>query len=249
MTHSPTGDGRSVYAAAYDIFREELFTAEDAGRRLGYRRTGTLRVIRGLRRRLLLANFDRSRYRLLGPADAEFAAGRMLNLSRAKPGCYLHLMVKAVRMMASHFGDRLVSVCLYGSVARGEARANSDVDLLVVLEKLDGGPVHALRTVYGCLEDLRLERRFLLRHGVATDVSIYPLAREEARRFHPIYLDVAEDGIVLYDVGGFFAHLQFQAVGTLINSGGVKVRSRGEWFWRMPKDFVFGEPIGLPSAR
>jgi predicted nucleotidyltransferase len=166
-----------------------------------------------------------------------------------KAGRYLHPIVKAVRMMASHFGDRLVSVCLYGSVARGEAQATSDIDLLVVLESLDGSPVESLRAVYGCLGELRLERRFLLRHGVATDVSIYPLAREEARRFYPIYLDVAEDGIILYDVGGFFARLQFQAVGTLINSGGVKVRSRGEWFWRMPKDFVFGEPIGLPPPR
>jgi predicted nucleotidyltransferase len=33
------------------------------------------------------------------------------------------------------YGDRLFSVLLYGSVARGEANADSDIDVLVVLKE------------------------------------------------------------------------------------------------------------------
>ncbi|MBD2150509.1 nucleotidyltransferase domain-containing protein [Pseudanabaena sp. FACHB-1277] len=33
------------------------------------------------------------------------------------------------------YGDRLYSVLLYGAVARGEANADSDIDVLVVLKE------------------------------------------------------------------------------------------------------------------
>lgn len=41
------------------------------------------------------------------------------------------------RHIEAHYGERLVEVVLYGSVARGEATPESDVDVLVVLR----GPV------------------------------------------------------------------------------------------------------------
>ena len=37
------------------------------------------------------------------------------------------------------YSDRLVQLILYGSQARGDAKPDSDIDILVVLE----GPVHA----------------------------------------------------------------------------------------------------------
>jgi hypothetical protein len=41
--------------------------------------------------------------------------------------------------LRSALGDRLVSVVLFGSVARGDARASSDIDLLIVVEGLPKG--------------------------------------------------------------------------------------------------------------
>lgn len=45
-----------------------------------------------------------------------------------------------VQRMQQHYGDRLARVVLYGSYARGDFHAESDVDLLVVLrdEELNG---------------------------------------------------------------------------------------------------------------
>ncbi|MEM3955706.1 MAG: nucleotidyltransferase domain-containing protein [Candidatus Bathyarchaeia archaeon] len=36
----------------------------------------------------------------------------------------------------AHFGDNLVSLVVYGSVARGSARWDSDIDLLIVANAL-----------------------------------------------------------------------------------------------------------------
>ncbi|MCY3746574.1 MAG: nucleotidyltransferase domain-containing protein, partial [Acidobacteria bacterium] len=49
-----------------------------------------------------------------------------------------------VETLRNSMGDRLLGVTLYGSVARGEARPDSDVDLLVVHR---GGRVAALDAV------------------------------------------------------------------------------------------------------
>lgn len=40
------------------------------------------------------------------------------------------------RLLREAFGDRLLELRLFGSVARGEAREDSDVDVLVVLDEI-----------------------------------------------------------------------------------------------------------------
>jgi len=52
--------------------------------------------------------------------------------------------------LADQLGDRLVRVLLYGSWARGEARPDSDVDILVVVSKLGADD----RRYGGSLSDL-----------------------------------------------------------------------------------------------
>jgi uncharacterized protein len=43
-----------------------------------------------------------------------------------------------VQELAKLYGERLSKIALYGSYARGEASEESDVDLLVLLEKSEG---------------------------------------------------------------------------------------------------------------
>lgn len=40
-------------------------------------------------------------------------------------------------LLEQHFGARLVQLTLFGSYARGEARADSDVDVAVVLDRIE----------------------------------------------------------------------------------------------------------------
>ena len=70
------------------------------------------------------------------------------------------LIIRVRSLLASAYGARLKGVVLYGSVARGEDREDSDVDILVMLDRVD---------------DYALD----LRTGIA---AIYPLARELGRR-------------------------------------------------------------------
>jgi predicted nucleotidyltransferase len=61
--------------------------------------------------------------------------------------------------LRSGAADRIRSVMLFGSRARGDARPGSDVDLFVVVDRRDGA---LLDLVYGLAQDVLLGERVLL---------------------------------------------------------------------------------------
>jgi predicted nucleotidyltransferase len=54
---------------------------------------------------------------------------------------YESLLSRLLDACRQHYGDRLVSLAVYGSVGRGTPRADSDLDLLIVAERLPSGRV------------------------------------------------------------------------------------------------------------
>jgi len=57
-------------------------------------------------------------------------------LPPVNPGIQV-LLAAYRRLLEEHFGERLVQLTLFGSYARGDARADSDVDVAVVLDRID----------------------------------------------------------------------------------------------------------------
>lgn len=87
------------------------------------------------------------------------------------------------------YGDRLVHVTLYGSQARGEAREDSDVDVLVILRD-----DYELYPEFKRLSPLSLD--LLERYGVY--VSLQPFSEEEYReRQSPLMINVRKEGVEL----------------------------------------------------
>jgi uncharacterized protein len=61
---------------------------------------------------------------------------------------HLETFLAALR---TRFGPRLISVRLFGSYARGEAHADSDVDCLVLLDRVDPADDRAITDLAGDL--------------------------------------------------------------------------------------------------
>ena len=98
-----------------------------------------------------------------------------------------NLLARIKKILADTFGERLRGVILYGSEARGQAEADSDIDLLVLLD----GPVDYGRDLDTCIRDLyplvlELERPI---HASPVDITVY-----EAQEFS-LYRNVKCEGI------------------------------------------------------
>ena len=101
------------------------------------------------------------------------------------------------RRVRTALGDRVDSVVLYGSVARGEAGPDSDVDVLVVGSADDG----IGREVRNIQSDQARET------GYKFFVETTSYGRSEFLKFRrlgsPLIMNILEDGVVLYDTGIF----------------------------------------------
>jgi predicted nucleotidyltransferase len=85
------------------------------------------------------------------------------------------------------YGNRLKSIILYGSWARGEETEDSDIDLLVVLE----GEVHPWTEIDRMI-DVITEAN--LRHSVV--ISVYPVSVEDYSTLDsPLLVNVRREGV------------------------------------------------------
>ncbi len=91
------------------------------------------------------------------------------------------------RLRAVH-GDRLKGVVLYGSEARGEARPDSDVDVLVLLE----GAVD-----YGRDLEVNLDALYPLAREIGRRISAKPVDAHEYEEVDcPLYRNVRREGVL-----------------------------------------------------
>jgi len=134
----------------------------------------------------------------------------------------------SVARLHDSFGDNLVGVALYGSYARGEARKDSDVDLLVIARNL---PTHWQERTLALHDPLR-------RISDAPPMYVYGKTPEEFEsQFPSLYLDFGLDGIVLYEHDEYLT-LKLERIREIIETAGL-FRARlspdcMSWDWKNP---------------
>ena len=85
------------------------------------------------------------------------------------------------------YGERLKNVILYGSLARGNATEESDIDLLVILK----GKVIPGKEIDRMID---LITEINLKHGVL--ISVYPISAEDYSTLNsPLLVNVRREGV------------------------------------------------------
>ncbi len=148
-------------------------------------------------------------------------------------------------LLRGALGENLVSVVLFGSVARGEAGPDSDIDLLVVCETFPAGRFARLRMLEPADQAFETELERLQAQGVRTRLSLVLKTRDEATRVVPLYLDLVEDARLLHDRDGFFTGV-LKRLRSALTQNGAERRILGRVrYWVLKRDFRPGDVVEL----
>lgn len=143
-----------------------------------------------------------------------------------------------VEALDRHFGGRLVSVVLFGSWARGTARPDSDLDLLVVIRDLPSDRSERQRDLYEVPREVS--------QALADAISPVVLTPEEAERVQPYYLGMLSGHVPLHDAGGFFAGILQRLQQRLGELGARRYVDRdGYEYWDLKPDWKPGDVVVL----
>jgi predicted nucleotidyltransferase len=155
------------------------------------------------------------------------------------------LLKETLNTIRRYYGDRLITVAVYGSVGRGTMRFDSDIDLLIVANNLPNGRWNRTRE-FDTVDDA-LERAFqdASRHGINTRLSAVLKTPEEAEAGSPLFLDMTEDARLLYDRDGFFASRLERLRERLRQLGSKRIWRGNMWYWDLKPDYKPGEVIEL----
>lgn len=142
-------------------------------------------------------------------------------------------------------GERLISVVLFGSVARGEAGPYSDIDLLIVVDGLPKGRF-ARKALLSALDPMVEERLAALEaQGCFPRLTRLIKTGAEAGRVVPLYLDMTEDAKLLYDRDAFFSSVLDRLRHRLQQLGAVRKYKGQVRYWDLKPDLVAGDRFEL----
>ena len=162
---------------------------------------------------------------------------------------YRALAESFAAILLERLGEQIVCVVLYGSVARGTARPESDIDVFVVAGKTEQEKQPIRREIWKADDEFWDDEQAvgLRERGYRASVETLVVSELQAQRGLPIYLDMTLDAISLHDPKQFFARRMDQARRRM-----AELHSCREWvgheeyFWYLKLDAKPGEVFQLP---
>lgn len=237
-----------AYAALYRSLGTNTFTFKEASEILD-RKDEWLRVaLSRLHKKRCLLVVDRGkprRYQLLHPQSfLLLASGALKNLDQIRQEIYVNIVCSSFRQVRKMV--KLASFALYGSVARGTAHKNSDIDILLVSDDFEGSLGSRLDDLLVVEEKLREEYRILSRFGYDPTMSFHPLTQDEVLDSPSILLDLTVDAVLLHDREAFL-EMSLDELRKRLHELDAKRISLGEdeWYWDLKPDYRFGEEVVL----
>jgi len=156
---------------------------------------------------------------------------------------FLDELLKALK---DDFGEGIIlSFALFGSVARGEARPDSDIDLLIVHKPIDYSPYIRFSKLLSGMIFKSNEYHALQKKGLEPHPSSIFRTEEDLYEQPLILLDIQDHGIIIYDTG--VLKKRFESLkNRLVELGSKKViMDDGTWYWDIKPDWKPGEVIEL----
>jgi predicted nucleotidyltransferase len=128
-----------------------------------------------------------------------------------------------VNQLGKAFGDRLKTVVLFGSRARGKSKKDRDHDIFLVIENLPKDPLRRQKEVRAAIRDIPLRINTIAKTPKEVDSNLTPLL-----------LEICVDGVCLYGKD-YFEPYRKKALRALKQAGLKRKRVGREWYWQFEK--------------
>ncbi len=132
-----------------------------------------------------------------------------------------------LKKIESFYQNNLISVVIFGSGGKGDITTSSDVDLFIVIKK----------------SDLPFRKRiteFWEKVGDELNVKNFPLpvsplifTESEAKKFKPLYLDMLEGCLILYDKNNFIQKILKKVEKLLKENEIIRYQLKNKVYWRI----------------
>jgi uncharacterized protein len=158
---------------------------------------------------------------------------------------YRPLLDKFLKLAQESWGEDLLAVTVFGSVARGEAKPASDIDLLMVTRSKRQYPSADYASWLRRLRESQ-ECRALNDHGILSEPM--PIIVDERKlESHPwLLLDIQECHITLYDPECRLERILDDVRAQMRKLGSRKViLENGQWYWDVKPSWKPGEVFSL----
>lgn len=134
---------------------------------------------------------------------------------------------------------------VYGSVSRGTATAESDIDLLLIIENLPNGRMPRIDTFFDHVENpfldpIRFENR-------EYPLRISPILKTpaEVKLGSLLFLDMTETCDIYHDRDNFFSLYLESLIEKMRLWGSEKRQAGGGYYWHLKPNLKLGEEIDL----
>lgn len=145
----------------------------------------------------------------------------------------------------AYYGDNLMTFAVYGSVARGAATVESDIDLLLVARDLPPGRIPRIDAFTDHVEHPPLAPLHFEDRKYPVRVSAVIKTPEEVALGSLLFLDMTQDCLLLQDKGDFFAKYLKGLKAKMQAWGSEKRYHAGGYYWLLKPDLKPGEKIVL----
>ncbi len=154
---------------------------------------------------------------------------------------------KVADILKEHLEDGLISVCLFGSGARGTLRRGSDIDFLVIKRDSKQTYHKRVKEIVPLLDNIRetVEYQQVERLKLDLEPCFLILTMEEIADHPPILIDISQEGKILFDRKGFLNTHVSEVRRTLTRLGATKKMTPQGHYWVLKPDLRIGEVIEI----
>ncbi|MCL4333858.1 MAG: nucleotidyltransferase domain-containing protein [Candidatus Thermoplasmatota archaeon] len=92
--------------------------------------------------------------------------------------------------------EKVMGIMLFGSVARGLYRKDSDIDVLIAIR---GNAINCIDEIEESIDGVEELRAPLVQMGFYLRIRPLILSLEDLKIFRPIYLSIVDEGVILFE--------------------------------------------------